>query len=156
MIFASPHPDPARLAALLPHRPIAADPFRPTPPAFYGAAVQQALSTFRSPMMPPDIRFALVREPRRANAKPVAMATLPALARAIHASRGQRAIQLQDAPLNVQGWGELQGVSIFTLSEAGEPQTYIGWAWLDGRPRQSLEAALAATKANVPAIGRAA
>jgi hypothetical protein len=84
------------------------------------------------------------------------MATLSSLARAIHTARRHRAIQLQDAPLNVRGWGELQGVSVYTLSDDGQPQDYIGWAWLDGRPRQALEAALAATMSDAPMFGRAA
>lgn len=106
--------------------------------------------------MPPEYRFALVREPTRPTSKPVSMATLSSLARAIHTARRHRAIQLQDAPLNVRGWGELQGVSVYTLSDDGQPQDYIGWAWLDARPRQALETALAATMSDAPMFGRAA
>jgi|GEM_PF-2299622 len=156
MIPGAPHPDPARIAALLPPRPLVADTFRPPRPSWDTAALAQLVNNLGSPVMPQDVRFALVREPLRPNAKPVSKATLRDLARAVHTARQGRPIQLQDAPLFVRGWGELQGVSVFTLTADGAPHIYLGWAWLDGRPRQVLESALASVQANAPTIGRAA
>lgn len=157
MIPGVPTPDPARMSASL--APFALDPagFRATPPRFHGPAVLQALASFRRPTMSSDVRFALVREPLKPTSKPVAMADLRALAKAIHDARDGLAIQLQDAPLNVHGWGELPGVSITTLDAGtGDARDYIGWAWLDGGSRASLEAALRARHATAPTIGRAA
>lgn len=156
MIAGAPHPDPARIAALLPPRPLVADPFRPPRPSWDSPALAKIVSNLGGPVMAQDVRFALVRKPLQPHAKPVTKATLRDLARAIHSDRQGRPIQLQDAPLVVLGWGELQGVSVFTLTADGAPHVYLGWAWLNGRPRQVLESALASVEANAPTIGRAA
>lgn len=118
-------------------------------------AVRAAIAHFRRPTMTQDVRFALVREPTNPLAKPVAYQSLGDLARAIHTDREGAGIELEDGiPLNVRGWGELQGVGIWTQGEGGDRCRYIGWAWLDGGGYGSLEMALAARQSMAPTIGR--
>lgn len=102
-----------------------------------------------------DVRFALVREPLNPLAKPVSCVTLGELARTIHRDRKGAPIEcLDDVTLRIRDWGDVQGVAIWTLGEDGGRHRYIGWAWLDGRGRGPLEAALAALVPNAPVIGR--
>jgi len=101
-----------------------------------------------------DVRFALVREPLNPHAKPVAMPTLASLARAIHFDRAGAPIILENRPLRVQDWDEeIQGVSVFTLTEGGDKHRYIGWAWLDGFDRQTLQRALDSQVSTTPTFG---
>lgn len=101
-----------------------------------------------------DVRFALVREPLSPHAKPAVMPTLAALARAIHFDRRGAPIVLAAAPLKVREWEEeLQGVSVTTLGPDGAPDRYIGWAWLDGFDRQTLQRALDSQVSTAPTLG---
>lgn len=120
------------------------------------AALADAIAFFRRIRMPGDTRFALVRYPHNPLCKPVTYASAQDLARAVHRHRGDAAIQLRDQqPLNIKGWGEVHGVSIYTVVDGAE-RDWIGWAWLDGGGREALERALKATCSTAPTIGRAA
>ena len=94
----------------------------------------------------PDERFVLFRK-LAPGEKPLVLTDLPALARRIHHERGAAGIQLQDfpAPLHT-GQDAIDGVSIWTLDASGERSDYLGWAYLDGRDREALQAALDANE----------
>lgn len=127
----------------------------PSPTATF---IEAAMANARSPRMPSnDVRFALVREPTNPLAKPVAYPSLGDLARAIQVDRADAPIEIEDqVPLNIRDWGEVMGVAVWTLGEGGERHRYLGWAWLDGRGRPALKAALEARHSTAPMIGRAA
>jgi hypothetical protein len=93
------------------------------------------------PSLPADVRFALVVAPPPA--KPFAYATLGELARAIHRRRQGRAIQLfnQSAHLALRE-DAVRGVRISLIDPIGERTTTLGWAYLGGFARQTLERAL--------------
>lgn len=106
--------------------------------------------------MSKDIRFALVRRPTDPDCKPQVFNTLGDLVDFIHRQRGEAGLHPFDAPVEVFGESEpRRGVSIFTTHE-GERSGYLGWAYLDGRGREALMAALDAAKPDVPTIGRKA
>ncbi len=149
-------PDPQALAATLPlMRLDATIPANARP--YQCPVLAETLARFRSPFMQRDVRFALVREPTNPHAKPVAMATMASLARAIHTARRGAPIVLENARLFIRGWDEeVMGVSVTTLTEGGDPDRYITWAWINGADRQVLQRALDNQVGNVPAIGRAA
>lgn len=147
-------PDPAAMAASVADRPIKADPFRPSAPAFYG----QATARNRRPRMSSDIRYALVRKPTDPACKPVAHASLAALVQAIHRDRGGDSLQTFDAQIEIEVDGALaprKGVSIFATAE-GERSRYLGWAYLNGRSAAALRAALEVATPDVPVVGRKA
>lgn len=94
------------------------------------------------PIMSADIRFAILVRPERADVKPRAFAELRHLARHIHMQRKGATIELINAPLEFTD-GQRDGVSVWTV-EDGAQRCYLGWAWLNGAGRETLEAALAA------------
>ena len=93
------------------------------------------------PSLPADVRFALVTAPPRA--KPFAYATLAELARAIHRRRQGQAIQLFDQPAHLALREDaVRGVRISLIDPIGERTTTLGWAYLAGAGRQTLQQAL--------------
>jgi len=109
---------------------------------------------FRTPAMPADVRFALVRDPECPSRKPSAFETLHRLADRIHRERRGAPLQLQDAYLRVRGEATpRKGVNVWTLDPVSlERVDFIGWAWLDGGDRFLLEAALPRRQGGVAAI----
>jgi hypothetical protein len=120
---------------------ITAQPFRPPPAAMPGTADAARMDAL-TPLIPADVRFALIAE---AQAKPFAFATLADLARSIHRRRGGRAIQLGDRPLHLACRARsTPGVAILATDPIGETTTSLGWAYLNGHGWKALEAALQA------------
>ena len=106
------------------------------------------------PAMPDDARHALFTDPKRADLPPVVFGDAHALARSIHRRRGQDPIQLEDATLRFRNRGaDCKGVSIWTVSEGGDRRLFIGWAWLGGKGREALQAALDAVLPPVAEAG---
>jgi len=111
-------------------------------------------ATAAHPVLPPGWRYLLMCRPRELYAphpKPMAFHDISALARHLHRRRGQAGLQLQDAALQVSvsqgGWTfeRVQGVSVWTLDPVTQDRDrYLGWAWVNGASRITLEAALQA------------
>ena len=95
------------------------------------------------PSLPREIRIALLRAPGDAAAKPAVFSTLDDLAKALHRDRGEAAIMLADAALQLRGdTSPRAGVSVWTLGPDGQSRDYLGWAYLAGSGRAVLAAAL--------------
>lgn len=87
-------------------------------------------------------RFALFKE-IHSLARPIIFPSLDALCARIHRDRRGRGIELQAAPLLFrQGQEPVDGVSIWTRSDEGLRDGFLGYVWADGLDRQGLEAAL--------------
>jgi hypothetical protein len=121
------------------------------PPRQPGRAVPAQIALhgyFARPALPPDWRYVLMLRKNAAGEplKPMAFADLGALARHLHRLRGAAGLQLTDAPLMVQGAeAALQGVSVWRLDpDTGDRRRYLGWAFVNGAGRITLEAALRA------------
>lgn len=91
--------------------------------------------------LPDDVRYALISG--RGLAKPFAYASLADLARAIHRRRQGQTIQLidQSADLALRR-DPVPGVRITLIDPIGERTTTLGWAYLAGAGRQTLQQAL--------------
>lgn len=113
-----------------------------------GVPALVALFSQARPALPPGFRYALLQRtgPNGSPRKPMAFQDLGGLARHIHRARGQAGVQLADAPMML--WGRETpeaGVSVWILDPAtGDRRTYLGWAWVNGAGRVTLEAALQA------------
>ena len=71
------------------------------------------------------------------------------LAREIHRLRRDRALQLRDTELYVQGRDEpCLAVAVYALNETSDTETFLGLACLRGGRRRSLELALYAARPN--------
>lgn len=111
------------------------------------AAPCPAVAYFRRPSLPAGLRYALLLRPQdRPGAKPLAFADAGGLARHLHRARAGMPLQLQDAELRVrQDDKPRAGVSVWTLDPAsGDRARFLGWAYLGGAGRHSLQAALQA------------
>jgi len=121
-------------------------------PLFDSPAARDARAHIRSPAMPQEADFALLKNPLH---KPLNFPTLAALARRIHADRLGRGLECVQQAV---GWrdGTRIVVAIYRQGVDGERQTLIGYAWLGGTEadRERLEAALAAQQP--PRLDRAA
>lgn len=122
--------------------------------AAHGHRVPPSIEPYR-PAMPDDARFALFTDPKRADLPPVVFADAHALARSIHRRRGQDPIQLEPVQLRFRNRAEARckGVSVWTVSEGGDRRAFIGWAWLGGKGRDALQAALDAVLPPVAEAG---
>lgn len=110
-----------------------------------GPVCAEAVEMFRRPSLPNGVRYALLlRHPQHEHPKPMAFPGLAELARHIHRARGEAGLQLAEAEILLQGeTTPRKGVSVWTLETAtGDRRRFIGWAWLGGAGRYSLEAAL--------------
>lgn len=103
--------------------------------------------------MPPK-PYALFRETdgqtsRITDTKPVVFDTLAQLAAHIERRRADRMIELEEfEDLEFQGDDRLHiGVRVWALDMAGDRDTVIGLAWLDGQGRTTLEPALRRVRA---------
>lgn len=93
--------------------------------------------------MADDHRYAILTHPERYDAKPRVFQELRHLAAHLHQQRKGAPIQLQDSPMAFEGEADArQGVSVWTLTEDGARRCFLGWAWLNGAGRQSLETAI--------------
>ncbi len=104
-----------------------------------------------------DVRFALIHTLTNAT-KPTLCSSLDSLCKRIHRARGEATLELQDFTLHLQGDG-LEGrraVAVYTLSDTGMRERFIGWAWLDGASWRALRAALYAIKPNTEVRAEAA
>ena len=111
-----------------------------------GPAAADAILHFRRPSMDDAVAYALF--PSCAEA-PIVYPTLRRLARAIHAARGSAGLQLVDDQLMLQGSDKPRAiVSVYLQDEGGSQAGFIGHAWLNGRSRRELEAALFALSPN--------
>lgn len=94
---------------------------------------------------PPAAPYMLWQDLRPAYARPRAFQSLRTLAAAIHALRADREIALAPRPdeLFVQGRTEPCEVTAITYGDGfGGPGGFLGWACLNGRPWQALQAEL--------------
>lgn len=110
-------------------------------------AVADAIEAFRRPSLPNGVRYALLlREPHRPKEKPLAYESARNLARSIHRRRGYCGLQLIETELMVQESERPQrGISVFALDGAtGDRRRFLGWVFIGGAGRASLEAALLA------------
>ena len=86
-----------------------------------------------------------------APAKPIVYASLRALAERIHRDRGQDALELRDDRVRFRD--HVRAVTEVIARDAGGRARRIGFAWHAGRPREALEAALAALVPNAGVEG---
>lgn len=116
--------------------------------AAHGHAVPSSdLYKRRKPPMPSEARYVLFTHPERADIRPRVFPDLRRLAAHVHQQRKGAAIELQDAPLELDGDAAPRpGVSVWTLSDLGERRCFMGWCYIDGQKRPVLEAALAALR----------
>jgi len=104
------------------------------------------VSIIGRPMLPPDARYALLLRldgaysPRLPRVAP----SLSAFARMLHRARAGAGLQLQDTALRVANRATpAAGVSIWlTDPSTGDRSRYLGWAYLAGGGRQTLQDAL--------------
>lgn len=84
--------------------------------------------------------------------KPFVFDDLPALARHIERQRQGQTMQLEDVEhLEFAGSPDLHhGVQVWALDMAGDRDRSLGYAWLDGRGRETLEGALRAARKSRP------
>ncbi|MGQ2989492.1 MAG: hypothetical protein ACT6RD_03485 [Brevundimonas sp.] len=94
--------------------------------------------------------FALFKKADASDANPSEFATLAQLAARIERKRADRAIQLEEVEnLEFQGDRRLHvGVQVWALDMANEKDELIGLAWLDGKGRSPLDAALRRVRAH--------
>lgn len=93
--------------------------------------------------MPAPLPFALFTHPDRPSVKARAFTSLRQLAAHIDQQRKGAPLQILDETLHVEGDVEPRaGANVWTLSEGGDRQTYLGWAFLDGGKAQALREAL--------------
>ncbi len=105
-----------------------------------------ATQPFRAPApMPDGMRFALITD--RPAALPLAFATLPELARAIHRRRGDDALLL--FPERIVFQGRARDVVAVHAEDPALSRRLIGHAWVGGRDWQALRAALTAQVPNM-------
>lgn len=99
------------------------------------------LDLFMRPFMPADARFALMTD-LQPSTRPIVFPDLDGLCRAIHRRRGAAGLELVDVTLN--GWRDQPraAVQIWRRDDLGQRERQLGFAWLDGRDRRALEAAL--------------
>ena len=105
--------------------------------------------------MPTDVRFALLQT---LTSKPIVFASLDQLCRRIHRDRRGGKLQLKDDKVHLDG-RSTEGsrmVAVYTLSESGTPQGFLGWAWLNGASWRALQAALFAAEPNTAVRAEAA
>ena len=83
--------------------------------------------------------------------RPLAFADLPALARHIHRERGGRGLQLKPSVASYDRSDTFKAITVYFLPEgdAGAPD-YAFTVAIQGRPREALEAALAAANPDIP------
>lgn len=102
---------------------------------------------FGRPHLPPGLRYALLLHAPRMPAslqKPVAFADLAGLARGLHRRRGDAPLQLADVELLTRERRlPARGVAVWVLDPlTGDRRACLGWAYLAGAGRPTLEAAL--------------
>lgn len=117
--------------------------------AYHPTFADQIRRERQRPAMPAELAFCLLpgKPEDGTRVSPLACADLPALARAIHRRRGQRGLELWDAPLRLGHEAEARaGVTVWILGDDGQRRECLGWAWLDGRGRDALAAALGAAQ----------
>jgi hypothetical protein len=119
--------------------------------AVYSAAVLAALDL--SPSLPSGVPYALFPnvQPRM---KPFAYPSLDALARRIHRDRRGDALQLRTVTVRFKDRPR-SAVQVMAEDIGGRTRL-IGYAWLAGKPREVLEAALERVEALDAQQGRAA
>lgn len=110
--------------------------------AAHGHTPSRPIPFRRRPTMSQDVRFALLKS--NPHAKPLVFPDVDALARHIQRERGTAAIDLEQVEdLEIGGdAGARPGVSVFTLDLGNDRDQLIGHAYLDGRGREHLQAAL--------------
>ncbi len=100
--------------------------------------------------LPDGHAFALI--PDAPGARPVACASVGDLARCIHRRRRRDALRLADAPVEfadrTRAMVEIQADEVDDEGHATGRTRLIGHAWLGGRDRRALEAALNAVVPN--------
>ncbi len=111
-----------------------------TPPPTDGPRRRSLWSLKPMPRKP----FALFRKADATDPNPSEFDTLAQLAARIERKRADRAIQLEEVEnLEFQGDRRLHvGVQVWALDMANEKDELIGLAWLDGKGRSPLDAAL--------------
>ena len=102
---------------------------------------------FARPLMPPGFRYLLMLRRNEAGQpiKPMAFQDLSALARHLHRARDGSGLQLAETPVLLAGRdASTIGVSVWTIDDAGsgDRRRYLGWAYVNGAGRTTLEAAL--------------
>lgn len=95
---------------------------------------------FKAPLMPLGVEYALWPL-FNANVKPLAVNSLAMLARHIHRQRNGFGLQLTDEPGTFRD-GRRDMVRVDALDVSGERHRLIGYAYLRGGPRSTLEAAI--------------
>lgn len=114
----------------------------------YGPEVRAALTHFRRPLMsgltgeiPAYAFFSQLGSLSRGRT----FTRLADLVDHIHSRRGERSIELEEATL---AWrdGTFTGVTVWLRDSDGLRSGFLGYAWLGGRGRHALEAALHAAK----------
>lgn len=105
----------------------------------------------RRPVMPADARYAVLSADPAV--KPRVFPDLEALARHIQRERGLQALELVETEdLEIQGDPQpRRAVTVFTLDAANDRDRLIGHAYLDGRGRETLQAALRRNRLVLPA-----
>lgn len=98
-----------------------------------------------------DAQYALIIPGGGAKPRLRPHADLTRLAQGVQRLRGQQAIQCVDAEIPFDDVeAPRHGVSIFSLSETGEQNGFLGWAYLNGKGREVLEGALQAVGPRPP------
>lgn len=98
--------------------------------------------------MPANARFALFPN---ADEQPTVFGGRAALAKAIHKARAGAGIELADARLHIQGAAaELRVVSVYLQDAGGSRAGFLGYAYLAGAGRLTLQAALDAEAHSQP------
>lgn len=103
-------------------------------------AVADAIRSFRSPRMPAEADYALVKQARYPF-KPLVFTSLADLARHIHRMRGDDALELKPWRL-VYGGGLRHVTEVLATDQVADRTRRIGYAWHKGEPREVLQAAL--------------
>jgi len=96
----------------------------------------------------PQIRFAVISP--IAGAKPVGFDDIDALARWIHRQRGEQGLELVETE-DLELEGDLEGrtgVHLYTTDAGHDRDRNLGTAWLDGRGRDALTAAIRRNRPN--------
>lgn len=96
-------------------------------------------------IFPTGWRYMLMlrRDPDGHPLKPMAFAGVDQLARHIHRARAGGELQLLEAPIQMCGEDDGRpGVSITVQAYTDAPRRFLGWAYINGAGRLTLEAAL--------------
>jgi hypothetical protein len=104
----------------------------------------------RQPLFPTGWDYVLFvpRDEHGAARLPVVFLGLGVMANSIHLRREGHGLQLQDAKMHMRGENEARdGVSIWLLDpESGDRRACLGWAYVNGASRVTLEGALREAK----------